>query len=118
MRASLGDIVEAPGGREATLSLLEEVQGVATVHGYQPRPDFLASIRGLLTQKGSTLTASMLRDVEEGAQAEGEHVLGDLANRARAVGLPTPILDLARAHIGAYSARRLREQGLQIGQPS
>jgi 2-dehydropantoate 2-reductase len=115
MRAGLGDIVEAPGGREATLGLLEEAQGVAAAHGYQPRTEYVTSIRGLLTQKGSSLTASMLRDIEEGAQAEGEHVLGDLANRARAVGVPTPILDLARAHVGAYGARRLREQGLRAG---
>ena len=108
MRASLGDIGMAPGGREATVGLLEEVQGVAAAHGYQPRPQSLARIRGLLIQEGSPLTASMLRDIERGAQAEGEHVLGDLADRARAVGLSTPILDLARAHVGAYSARRLR----------
>ena len=108
MRASLGDIGMAPGGREATLGLLEEVQGVAAAHGYQPRTESLARIRGLLIQEGSPLTASMLRDIERGAQAEGEHVLGDLADRARAVGLPTPILDLARAHVEAYSARRLR----------
>lgn len=109
MRASSGDILKAPGGREATLGLLEEARGVAAGHGFPPRPESLALWRGLLTQEGSTLTASMLRDIERGAQAEGEHVLGDMANRARAIGLPTPILDLARAHVGAYTARRARE---------
>ncbi len=113
MRASLGDILKAPGGREAILGLSEEAHGVAAAHGYQPRPETLARVHGLLTQEGSTLTASMLRDLERGAQAEGEHVLGDMARRARAVGHPTPVLDLARAHVGAYTARRVRESTLR-----
>ena len=105
MRASLGDILKAPGGREAILGLFEEAQGVAAAHGHQPRPETLTRCRGMLTQEGSTLTASMLRDIERGGQVEGEHVLGDMVGRARAIGFPTPILDLARAHVGAYSAR-------------
>ena len=112
MRASLGDIGKALRGREASLGLLEEAKSVAAAHGYEPRTEYLTYIRGLLTQEGSPLTASMLRDIESGAQAEGEHVLGDLADRARAFGLPTPILDLARAHVQAYSARRSRELGV------
>ncbi len=118
MRANLGDIGVAPGGREAILGLLGEAQGIAAACGYQPRGEYLTYIRGLLTQEGSPLTASMLRDIERGAQAEGEHVLGDLANRARALEIPTPILDLARAHVGAYSARRMRELGLHSEKPT
>lgn len=113
MRASLGDILKAPGGGEAILGLLEEARRVAAAHGYEPRAEALARAGGMLTQEGSTLTASMLRDIERGAQAEGEHVLGDLANRARAVALPTPILNLARTHVGAYAARRSREPALR-----
>lgn len=109
MRASLGDILKAPGGREAILGLLKEAQGVAEAHGYKPRLETLTRFHGMLSQEGSPLTASMLRDLERGAQAEGEHVLGDMVRRARAVGHPAPILALARAHVGAYTARRARE---------
>jgi 2-dehydropantoate 2-reductase len=105
MRASLGDILKAPGGREAILGLFGEAQGVAAAHGYRLRPETVTRFHGMLTQEGSTLTASMLRDIERGAQAEGEHVLGDMASRAHAVGIPTPILNLARTHVGAYTAR-------------
>ncbi|MGD9882669.1 ketopantoate reductase family protein [Reyranella sp.] len=82
MRASVGDIVAAPGGCAATLALLDEVTRVASAYGYQPRHEYLAYIRSLLTREGSPLTASMFRDIERGAEAEGEHVLGDLGSDA------------------------------------
>jgi 2-dehydropantoate 2-reductase len=51
-----------------------------------------------------------LRDIERGATTEGEIIIGPYADRARALGVPTPLLDLARCHYAAYEARRKREQ--------
>ena len=51
-----------------------------------------------------------LRDIERGSTTEGEHVLGDMATRARALGIETPILDLARCHVGAYEVSLARPQ--------
>ena len=64
----------------------------------------------MLTTDGSPLTASMLRGIEGGGPTEGEHVLGDLAERAARMGVPTPVLKLARCHVAAYEARRTRER--------
>jgi 2-dehydropantoate 2-reductase len=61
---------------------------------------------------GSTLTASMLRDIEGGGPTEGEHVLGDLAERAERMDVPTPVLRLARCHVAAYEARQKRERAM------
>ena len=110
MRASVGDILAAPGGREALLALLGECRAVAEAAGHAPRPAAVDTATAMLTQAGSPLTASMLRDIERGGPAEGEHVLGDLAQRAERAGVPTPILRLARCHVAAYEARRAREQ--------
>jgi 2-dehydropantoate 2-reductase len=63
----------------------------------------------MITTAGSPLKASMLRDIERGGTTEGEHVLGDIATRARALGVATPILDLARIHLATYEAARARE---------
>jgi 2-dehydropantoate 2-reductase len=52
----------------------------------------------------------MQRDIEGGAPTEGEHVLGDMVERAEGMGIPTPILRLARCHVAAYEARRERER--------
>jgi 2-dehydropantoate 2-reductase len=109
MRAPIGDIIAAPGGGEAILLLFDECRAVAAAAGFAPRQPFVDFVTKLLTEAGSPLKASMLRDIERGAPTEGEHVLGDMAGRARALGVATPILDLARIHVAAYEASRARE---------
>jgi 2-dehydropantoate 2-reductase len=109
MRASVGDILASPGGHEALLSLLAECRAVATAAGHEPRREFVAFAEGLLTTEGSPLLASMLRDIERGAPTEGEHILGDLAERAGQMGIAVPMLRLARLHVAAYEVRRGRK---------
>jgi 2-dehydropantoate 2-reductase len=110
MRASFGDIVAVPGGREAILRLVGECSAVATAAGFPPRQQFIESVTRLFTTEGSPIKASMLRDIERGSVTEGEHVLGELTARAHAHGVATPILDLARIHVAAYETIRAREQ--------
>jgi 2-dehydropantoate 2-reductase len=106
MRAALGDI-EKGGGTPIALSLFEECSAVAAKSGHALRAGAGERIRKTLTTPGSTLTASMLRDVEDHKKTEHEHLLGDLL--VRAGGAPTPILGICLAHLRAYEARRLRE---------
>ena len=106
MRASLGDI-EAAGSQGIALSLFEECGAIAAKNGYGIRAGIGERIRRILTAPGSTLTASMLRDVEGRRKAEHEHVLGDLL--ARAHDNRAPVLGMCLAHMRAYEARRLRE---------
>jgi 2-dehydropantoate 2-reductase len=103
MRAAIGDILASPGGRAAILSLLAECRAVAAAAGHEPRPAFADLVTGVLTKEGSTLTASMQRDIECGAATEGEHVLGDMVERAERLGVPT-----ARPAARALPRRRLR----------
>jgi 2-dehydropantoate 2-reductase len=110
MRAAVGDIAASPGGRDAMLALLAECRAVAAAAGHEPRPASVEAAAAMLTQEGSTLTASMLRDIERGGPTEGEHVLGDLCGRAERLGVPTPLLRLARLHVAAHEARRARER--------
>jgi len=112
MRAALGDIEKA-GGSSIALALLEECSAVATKNGHPPRAAIGERIRTMLTTPGSTLTASMLRDVEGHKRTEHEHVLGDLFSRGG--GAHTPILGICLAHMRAYEARRLREAKNQSG---
>jgi 2-dehydropantoate 2-reductase len=83
-----------------------ECTAVATAAGHAPRAPFLARAQGLLTERGSTFTASMLRDIERGGPTEGDHILGDLLRRARALSVATPLLRTAVCHVEAYEARR------------
>ena len=108
MRASIGDILAAPGGREAMFDLFDECCAVASASGFPPRPAFIEFDRTLITTVGSPLKWSMLRDIERGSVTEGEHILGDMVARARALGIATPILNLARTHVAAYEIGRQR----------
>jgi 2-dehydropantoate 2-reductase len=106
MRAALGDI-EAAGGTKIALELLAECGAIAGKNGYVPSAAAVERISKTLSTPGSTLMASMLRDVEGHRRTEHEHVLGDLL--ARAQGIRAPVLEICLAHLRAYEARRLRE---------
>jgi 2-dehydropantoate 2-reductase len=106
MRAALGDIGKA-GGTPTALTLFEECSAIAAKNGHEPRAVVGERVRKTLMTPGSTLTASMLRDVEGHRKTEHEHVLGDLFSRAQ--GTRAPVLEICLAHMRAYEARRLRE---------
>ena len=106
MRAAVGDIGTA-GATPIALALFEECSGVAAKNEHALRPVIEGLIRKTLTTPGSTLTASMLRDIEAHKRTEHEHLIGDLF--ARGGGAHTPILGMCLAHLRAYEARRLRE---------
>jgi 2-dehydropantoate 2-reductase len=105
MRASVGDIVAA-GGAPLALALLEECRAVAASAGYAPRAAALEQARANLTATGSTLTASMARDIERGAKIEADHVLGDMLRRGSGtIDMERSILRLAYTHAKAYETR-------------
>jgi 2-dehydropantoate 2-reductase len=106
MRAPVGDIVAAPGGTQATLGLLEDCRRVAEAHRHPPSDIVLQRARSMLTEQGSTLSASMMRDLEQGGPIEADHVVGDLLARGESSGLDLTMLRLAYAHLKAYEARR------------
>jgi 2-dehydropantoate 2-reductase len=108
MRATIGDIVESPGGRDFMLGLLAECGTVAQANRHPPRDAFRERSRAALTAAGSSLTASMLRDIERRAPIEADHIVGDLIRRGGENGgrsADMPLLRLAFAHLKAYQAR-------------
>jgi len=109
MRAPVGAIVATQDGEALMGEMIGECSAVATASGYSPRAPFLARGRAVLTERNSTFTASMLRDIERGGPTEGDHILGDLLRRARALGVPAPLLRTAVCHVEAYAARRAME---------
>src|SRR6516164_7391539 len=79
-RAAVGDVVAA-GGADLASALLEECRAIAAAAGYPPRADSLKASLARLTDPGSSVTASMLGDVERRGRTEADHVLGDLLRR-------------------------------------
>jgi 2-dehydropantoate 2-reductase len=108
MRANVGDIIEAGAGH-LSLALLAECAGIAAAQGFAPSTAAMTRNEAMLTAKGSTFAASMLRDVERSAPTEADHILGDLIRRGGSGPNDFPLLRIAYAHLRAYEARRKRE---------
>jgi 2-dehydropantoate 2-reductase len=110
MRASVGDIVATDEGEGLMEACFATCEDTARAVGHEPRADRLAQARRMLTEAGSTFTASMLRDIEAGSRTEADHIVGDMLRRATAAKVPCGILRAAYCHLQAYEVRRAREK--------
>ena len=106
MRAPIGMILAAPGGKDFLLGILDECRAVATAEGYPPRAPAQERATAMFTTEGSPLTASMFRDIKAGQPIEADHVIGDLIARAAAAKVPVPELRTAYTHLKAYEQTR------------
>jgi 2-dehydropantoate 2-reductase len=111
MRASIGDIVASSGGKQSIVALLDECRTIAESQGYAPAPAVLDRALKTLTATGSSLTASMLRDLEVNAPVEADHIVGDLLQRRLATvenqGAQS-LLSIAYTHLKSYELRRAK----------
>lgn len=104
MRASIGTIMATEDGPRLTRQLFDECLAVARKEGRALDAESKSAYLSLLTQSGSSLTASMLRDVERGRRTESDHILGDMLRRAKSHGLDAPILGICATHLACYEA--------------
>ncbi len=104
--ASMGEIASTDHGAGIISETLDECCRVAAKSGCPPQPATLEPIRTLLTDKSSTLKASMLRDLESGSRIEAGHIVGDLIRRAAQLGVAVPNLTIAYSALQAYESRR------------
>jgi 2-dehydropantoate 2-reductase len=108
MRATVGEIAATQDGSALMNRMLDDCAAVAKAAGFAPREKYMASIRGVLTQLGSPLEASMRRDMESGGATEADHVVGDMLQRATAASIDATVLRAAYCHLQAHERRRTR----------
>jgi len=106
MRGTIGDIAASDDGSALMLELFAENQAVAAAAGYPIRDSYREQIAKMLTEKGSPNNASMHHDLAHGSRTEGEYIIGDMRRRAAALGVATPLLRAAWAHLQVYENRR------------
>lgn len=111
MRSAMDAIVATDRGADYTRAMLEECTRVSAAEGFDLGEKFLESTYGFLTNKSAVQTSSMLRDIENGAEVEADHIIGDLIVRGRRHGVATPLLDMAYCHLQAYVAGRGKREG-------
>ena len=106
MRGNIGAITRTPHGAGIITALLQEACTIASAEGFAPRTEFLHETTLLLTDPASTMTASMLRDIEKGFAIEADHIIGELVRRGHRSGIPTPLLNIALTHLNVYEENR------------
>lgn len=106
MRASIGTIVASPGGKDFVRTIMEECKSVAGATGYPPRVQFIEHSLSMLTGDGSTLMASMSRDMIAGHQVEADHIIGDLIAHADRAMISVPLLRVAYTNLKSYELQR------------
>ena len=99
-RAPVGRILEA-GGQSRILEAISETEAVAAAAGHPVSGAAHAQAVGILTEPESAFMSSLYRDLTGGLPSEAEHILGDLARRARELNVPTLLLDLTLIQIRA-----------------
>ncbi|WP_176082028.1 2-dehydropantoate 2-reductase [Paraburkholderia tropica] len=108
-RAPIGAIVATPDGAATIERIFAECRAIAAEHGHAVRDSFLERSRGMLFATGSSLTASMLRDVQNGSRIEADHILGDLIRRggaAQRASSELSVLRIVYSQLKAYEALR------------
>ena len=106
MRGSVGEIVASEGGAAFMAGLHDECLAVAGAEGHPVPVAEIETARAALTRAGSTVTASMLRDLRAGQPVEALQIVGDMVHRAGRAGLEVPLLQAAWAHLQVYEAGR------------
>jgi 2-dehydropantoate 2-reductase len=113
MRASVGDILHTADGAALIDATYAACEQTARAAGYAPRDAAMAPFKTMLADRDSTMTASMLRDLEAGGRTEGAHIVGNMLARARAAGVDPGPLRHAWCHLQAAEGRRERQAGRQ-----
>ena len=101
-------IARSAAGASFVSAVIEECTRVVTALGYPPLPAFntAGQISGLFSQPDLAYGPFMLIDMEDGRPTEGEHTIGDLAERAARNGVSAPLLTAARCNLQTYEINR------------
>lgn len=104
-RGTVGEILDTPSGEAFLMAILAECRDVAAALDHPVSQKTLDMYVGMFTTTGSKFASSMLRDVQGGRTTEGDHIIGDMVDRALSIGHATPILLGARAGLAIHDSR-------------
>ena len=105
-RGSVGQIVATDYGLQVTTSLYQECLAIAKRSGHAIAAETSDKALAILTAKGSSFTASMLRDLQAGQPTEHDHILGAMVRRGLALNCLSPLMMLAHTHLQVQSSGR------------
>jgi 2-dehydropantoate 2-reductase len=107
MDGDIGEVTRAPGGVAFAEALFREVTNAIAAIWRPLSESFKTEGRALLTNRSSTLTSSMYRDMKAGHRIEADQIIGDLLIRAGGKDVATELLSATFTRLGVYE----RQQG-------
>jgi 2-dehydropantoate 2-reductase len=110
-RSRAAAICAAPASKALVEAALADVIRVGAVEGHIMPDGLRASVRAIFATPGSPYAPSMFVDMENGRRTEGEHIIGDLVERAGKHKLDVPILTAALCNLQAYEINRAAKTG-------
>jgi 2-dehydropantoate 2-reductase len=107
----IGQVARSRGGIDLVKSLFGEVVAVIGA-AWRPLSDpFKAQVLSLLTDRASSLTSSMYRDMKADNPIEADQIIGDLVDRATAKAINTPLLSTVLTRLKVYEEIRAARSG-------
>lgn len=106
MRANIGEIVRAPGGKELGMTMLERNGSIAKAAGFPIDEKTMRNYAKIFSDPDNDFTASMLRDLERKGPVEADHIVGFMLIKAREFGIEPILHQVAYTHLKAYEERR------------
>ena len=98
----IGEINAVPDGKQTVLQAVDECAAIATACGFPPPQTLVENLRKYTTEKDSTLTSSMYRDLKKGAPVEVDTILGDLLDNGHSYQVPAPLLQACCVRLRVY----------------
>jgi 2-dehydropantoate 2-reductase len=103
-RLPIGPLWADPQIREQFLEGCREVERVARAEGVAVRADVIERITTYVAAIPGTMRSSLLIDLSQGKRIEVEALQGSIVRRARAIGVPVPIMSTLYALLKPYAA--------------
>jgi 2-dehydropantoate 2-reductase len=104
-----GTIVEinaVSDGEQTILHAIDECVAVGAACGFPLPQSLIGFLRQSATDRGSSLTSSMYRDLKKGAPVEVDEILGDLLEHGRLHKVHTPLLKAGCVRLRVYKNSR------------
>jgi len=111
MAGDIGQVARTAGGTGFVEELFTEVSQVIAAAGQPLSEGFRSRTLAVLTDRVSTLTSSMFRDMKAGRPVEAEQIIGDLIARGGALGVRTPLLKSVMVRLQVYQEQQSRSAG-------
>jgi 2-dehydropantoate 2-reductase len=111
MRGTVGEIASTTEGASLISLVIHECEQVARQSGFELSRDAINQIIGRLLDRDSIWAPSMMRDIEAGTRRlEADAIVGDMAARAHALGIPAVLTRAAHTNLQIYVARGANER--------